>query len=161
MNARPRHLDRIDRKILKSLYGNARITNQDLAERVGLSPAPCWKRLRTLEEQGFILGYTARLNAKALGFGETVVIHVTLAQHSGQALEEFERALGAIPEVVEAYLITGDYDYLLRVAVSSADHYETFFRKLLQRVPAIRQCRSSFVLRCLKQGSDLIEEPAT
>jgi Lrp/AsnC family leucine-responsive transcriptional regulator len=158
MDKPERRLDRIDRKILKALYRNARITNQELADAVGLSPSPCWKRLRALEEAGVILGYTARLNPHSLGFGETVLINVSLESHNDRVLKEFERELADIPEVIEAYLVTGDFDYLLRVAVSGTDHYEAFLREKLYRIPGVRQSRSSFVLRCLKEGSDLIAD---
>ncbi|MEQ8501918.1 MAG: Lrp/AsnC family transcriptional regulator, partial [Sneathiellaceae bacterium] len=103
-------LDQIDRNILRVLQDNARISNRDLAERVGLSASPCWTRVRRLEREGVIAGYVAIFDQEALGRPDTVVIEVTLDRHDEDMLETFGAALAALPEVTEAHLVTGDYD---------------------------------------------------
>ncbi|WP_137389504.1 Lrp/AsnC family transcriptional regulator [Rhodoligotrophos defluvii] len=144
-------LDRIDRKILRVLLGNARLSNSQVAEMVGLSPSPCWQRIRRLEQDGYITGYVTLLNQRLLGATETVIIEVTLDRHDDEILESFGRAMAAMPEVLEVYLTTGEYDYFIKVAVNGTAGYEEFLRKKLYRVPGIRHSRSTFALRCLKQ----------
>ena len=127
------------------------MSNAQLAERVGLSPSPCWQRVRRLEKAGIIAGYTVLLDAAQLGVSETVIIEVVLDRHDDEILENFGRAMAAIPEVLEVYLTTGEYDYLIKVAVSGTAGYEEFLRRKLYRIPGIRHSRSSFALRCLKR----------
>jgi Lrp/AsnC family leucine-responsive transcriptional regulator len=144
-------VDQIDYRILRELQFNARITNRALAERVGLSPTPCWNRLRALEANGAIEKYVAVYNQELLGFPDTVIIQVILDRHDDAVLHKFEQALAKLPEVVEAYLLTGDYDYLIKVAVAGTAGYERFLRESLYKVPGIRHTRTSFTLRRLKQ----------
>ncbi len=144
-------LDEIDRKILRALQQDARLTTAQLAERVGLSTTPCWNRLKRLETQGYIDGYVALLNQDKLGLPETVIIELTLDRHDEEMLERFGQLLTSLPEVIEAYLTTGDYDYVVKVAVESTAGYERFLREKLYRIPGIRHSRSSFALRCLKK----------
>ncbi|MGF1476170.1 MAG: Lrp/AsnC family transcriptional regulator [Geminicoccaceae bacterium] len=144
-------LDEIDRRILEILRFDARIKNSELADRVGLSATPCWNRVRALETKGVIQRYVTVLDQKALGLPDTVIVEIMLEQHDEAALEGFGEALTAIPEVIEAYLISGEYDYLVKVAVAGAAGYERFLREELYRLPGIRHTRSSFALRCLKQ----------
>jgi len=144
-------LDEIDRRILRVLLKSARSTNNDLAQQVGISSSPCWTRVKRLEEAGYILGYAALLDQKKLGFPDTVIIEVTLDRHDDEVLEKFGKALSELPEVLEAYLTTGDYDYLIKVAVEGTSGYERFLREKLYRIPGIRHSRSSFALRCLKR----------
>jgi Lrp/AsnC family transcriptional regulator, leucine-responsive regulatory protein len=144
-------LDEIDRKILRALQQDARLTTAQLADRIGLSTTPCWNRLKRLETQGYIDGYVALLNQDKLGLPETVIIEVTLDRHDEEVLEHFGQLLADFPEVIEAYLTTGDYDYLVKVAVESTAGYERFLREKLYRIPGIRHSRSSFALRCLKK----------
>ena len=144
-------LDEIDRKILRALQQDARLTTAQLAERVGLSTTPCWNRLKRLETQGYIDGYVALLNQDKLGLPETVIIELTLDRHDEEMLERFGQLLTNLPEVIEAYLTTGDYDYVVKVAVESTAGYERFLREKLYRIPGIRHSRSSFALRCLKK----------
>jgi Lrp/AsnC family leucine-responsive transcriptional regulator len=113
--------------------------------------------VRALEARGFIRGYGARLGREALGFPETVLINVTLESHSEDTLTRFGEVLAGIPEVMEAYLVTGDYDYLIRVAVAGTRHYESFLRETLYKIPGIRHSRSSFVLRELKTETSLLD----
>ncbi len=144
-------LDRTDKAILTALVSDGRMSNSQLAERVGLSPSPCWQRVRKLEDAGVIAGYTAILDGGRLGVGETVFIEVAMERHDDALLEAFGKAVAALPEVLEIYLTTGDYDYLLKVAVSGTAGYEAFLRQKLYKVPGIRNSRSSFALRCLKR----------
>jgi Lrp/AsnC family transcriptional regulator, leucine-responsive regulatory protein len=146
-------LDRLDRDILTVLQADARISLQDLSKQVGLSASPCWTRIRRMEEAGVIEGYTVRLNAQAVGLAETVIVQVTLDSHSDEALFAFGRALADIPEVLEALLVSGDYDYILRIAVSDTRDYERLLRERLYKIPGLRHSKSSFVLRSLKQSA--------
>jgi Lrp/AsnC family leucine-responsive transcriptional regulator len=144
-------LDEIDRRILRALQQDARLTTAQLAGKIGLSTTPCWNRLKRLETQGYIDGYIAVLNQEKLGLPETVIIEITLDRHDDEILERFGQLLADLPEVIEAYLTTGDYDYLVKVAVESTAGYERFLREKLYRIPGIRHSRSSFALRCLKK----------
>ncbi|MBR0691213.1 Lrp/AsnC family transcriptional regulator [Bradyrhizobium manausense] len=144
-------LDEIDRKILRALQQDARLTMAQLADTIGLSTTPCWNRLKRLETQGYIDGYVALLNQDKLGLPETVIIELTLDRHDEEMLERFGQLLTNLPEVIEAYLTTGDYDYIVKVAVESTAGYERFLREKLYRIPGIRHSRSSFALRCLKK----------
>ena len=147
-------MDKTDRKILRVLQGDARASMQDISQAVGLSASPCWERIKRMEQAGVIEGYTVRLNAAALDLGETVLVQVTLDSHSDNTLEKFGETLATIPEVIEAYLVSGDYDYLLRVAVRDTKDYERLLREKLYKIKGIRHSKSSIVLRTLKK-SDL------
>jgi Lrp/AsnC family leucine-responsive transcriptional regulator len=145
-------LDAIDRRILRELVRDGRITNAQLAEKIGLSPSPCWQRTRRLEDEGFIRGYTAQLDREKLGIPETVLIEITMDRHDDAVLENFGRQMAEMSEVIEVWLVTGEYDYVIKVAVNGTRGYEEFLRNRLYRVPGIRHSRSSFALRCLKEG---------
>src|SRR5204862_4750206 len=125
---------------------------QDISKRVGLSPTPCWNRIRKMEADGVIQGYTVRIDPAAIGFSEMVIVQVTLESHTDETLYEFGRALEEIPEVLEAYLVSGDYDYYIRIAVRDTRDYERLLRERLYRIPGIRHSKSSFVLRTLKES---------
>lgn len=145
-------LDDTDRRILRALRRDGRLSNTKLAEQVGLSTTPCWNRVKALEESGVIEGYTALLNQQALGLPDTVIIEVTLERHDDEMLEKFGKALAELPEVMEAYLLTGEYDYLIKVAVAGTAGYEEFLRRKLYKLPGLRHSRSTFVLRCMKRA---------
>jgi Lrp/AsnC family leucine-responsive transcriptional regulator len=145
-------IDEIDRRILRELRMDGRLSNTKLAEKVGLSTTPCWNRVRALEEGGMIEGYAALLSQTALGYPDTVIIEVTLDRHDDDIFEKFGQALATLPEVMEAYLLTGDYDYLIKVAVAGTAGYEEFLRKNLYKLPGLKHSRSTFVLRCLKRA---------
>lgn len=145
-------LDAVDRRILSALHANARLTNQELAERVGLSPSPCWTRVKRLEANGTIERYTAIIDQAALGLNDIVFIEVTLQQHDERVLQEFGSELARIPEVLEAHLVTGEYDYLVKVAVAGTADYERFLRERLYRIDGIRHTRTTFSLRALKRA---------
>jgi len=154
MTALPK-LDETDRRILRALRRDGRISNAKLAEQVGLSATPCWNRVRALEEGGVIEGYSAMLNQKALGLPDTVLIEVTLDRHDDDMLHRFGEALAQLPEVLEAYLLTGEYDYLIKVAVAGTEGYEEFLRHKLYKLPGLRHSHSTFVLRCLKRQTSV------
>jgi Lrp/AsnC family leucine-responsive transcriptional regulator len=151
-NSSGHKLDPIDRKILSALQSNGRLTMNELAETVGLSPSPCWTRVKRLEESGVIDRYIAVLNHEALGLGITVFVEITLEKHDDKVLERFGKALARIPEVLEAHLVTGEYDYLVKVVVSDTRHYERFLRETLYRIPDIRHSRTTIGLRALKRA---------
>lgn len=145
-------MDKFDRKILQVLQSDARASLQDISQAVGLSSTPCWGRIKKMEEAGVIEGYTVRLNAQAIGLGDTVMVQVTLDSHSDNTLEDFGLTLASIPEVIEAYLVSGEYDYLLRVAVKDTKDYERLLRERLYKIKGVRHSKSSFVLRTLKKA---------
>ena len=149
-------LDDIDRRILRELRLDGRLSNTKLAEKVGLSTTPCWNRVRALEEDGVIEGYTALLSQQSLGYPDTVIIEVTLDRHDDEIFEKFGQALADLPEVMEAYLLTGEYDYLIKVAVAGTAGYEEFLRRKLYKLPGLRHSRSTFVLRCLKRSYSVV-----
>lgn len=143
-------LDEIDRRILRALTRDGRLSNAELADEVGLSASPCWQRTRRLEAEGYIRGYTALLDAERLGLPETVIIEIKLNHHDEAVLEKFGRAMTALPEVTEVYLTTGEYDFYVKVSVNGTRGYEEFLRQKLFKVPGILHSRSTFTLRCLK-----------
>jgi Lrp/AsnC family leucine-responsive transcriptional regulator len=148
-------LDSIDWKILGLLQGNARMPNVDLAKAVGLSPSPCLNRVRALEEAGYISRYVTLLNALQVGLKVSVFIQVTLERQVETALERFETAIKARPEVMECYLMTGDADYLIRVVVADIQLLEEFILKFLTKLPGIGNIRSSFALKQIKYQTAL------
>jgi len=145
-------LDKFDISILEALQQDARISLAELSAKVGLTSSPCWTRVKRMEEAWVIEGYSVRVNAAAVGLSDTVIVHVTLDSHSDEALFNFGRALEGIPEVLEAFLVSGDYDYFIRSAVSDTRDYERLLRERLYKIPGIRHSKSSFVLRQLKQS---------
>lgn len=147
-------LDAIDRRILDHLQKDGRVSNADLAEQVGLSSSPCWRRVRALEEAGVIKGYAAQVDAKSVGLSVNVFMSVSLSTQNEKALQAFERAAAARPEVMECYLMTGDSDYLLRIVVPDLEAYERFVMDFT-KIAGIAQIRSSFALRTVKQGGAL------
>ncbi len=156
--ARP---DDIDRRILAALQVNARMSNAELADRVGLSPSPCLRRVRALEEAGVIKRYATLLEPAALGLPISVFVQVSLERQVEHALDAFEKAMLDRPEVMECYLMTGDADYLLRVVVSDLTAYERFLKDHLTRVPEIASIKSSFALNQVKYATALPLDPAT
>ena len=140
-------LDDIDRRILTALQNNARISNVELARMVGLSPSPCLRRVKTLEDCGVIQRYVSLLDQGAVGFPVSVFVNVTLERQVESALEQFEAAIGKRPEVLECYLMTGDADYLLRVVTRDLASYERFLVDHLARIPGVSSIKSSFALK--------------
>ncbi len=141
-------LDRYDQQILDILQTDGRINNQDLADRIGLSPSPCLRRVRALEESGLIVGYRALLNAKQLGLSLMALIHISMDLHTPERFANFEASVGVLPEVLECLLITGqDADYQLKVAVRDMDHYQALLLDKITRITGVTGVHSSFVLR--------------
>lgn len=145
-------MDQIDKNILRALHANARMTNAELADKVGLSASPCWARVRKLEADGFIERYMAVLSQDRLGLPDTVMIEVMCEKHDEETLRLFEKAVADMPEVIEAWLVTGEYDYALKAAVGGTAGYEKLLREKIYRLPGVRHTRTTFTLRCLKQS---------
>ena len=148
-------LDEIDRRILTALQENARITNVELAESVGISPSPCWRRVRELEQKGVISNYVTLIDPASIGLPVSVFVQVTLERQVETALEEFEGVVADWPEVMECYLMTGDADYLLRVVVADLAAYHRFLVDHLTRVPGVASIKSSFALKQVKYRTAL------
>ena len=141
-------LDRYDLHILQILQVDGRISNQDLADRIGLSPSPCLRRLRTLEEAGLITAYRAHLDAKKLGLALTALIHISMDRHTPERFAHFEASIAEIPEVLECLLITGQSaDYQLKVVVRDMDAYHELLLNRITRINGVTGVHSSFVLR--------------
>lgn len=141
------NLDELDRRLLSELQFDGRITNQELSERIGLSPSPCLRRLRQLEGEGVITRYVALVDPERVGLSVTAFVRVRLDSQDDRHLEQFESAVLDFPEVMECYLMTGEADYQLRVLVGSLGEYEDFLRHRLTRIPGVAQVTTSFALR--------------
>ncbi|HQT29670.1 MAG TPA: Lrp/AsnC family transcriptional regulator [Thiobacillus sp.] len=141
-------LDRYDRQILQALQADGRLSNQDLADRIGLSPSPCLRRVRALEESGLITGYRALVDAKMLGLSLMALVHISMDRHTPERFERFEQQIARIDEVMECLLITGQSaDYQLKVVVRDMDAYQTLLLDRITRIEGITGVHSSFVLR--------------
>lgn len=142
------NIDRYDQQILEILQVDGRIANQDLADRIGLSPSPCLRRVRALEESGLILGYRGMLDAKKLGLSLIALVHISMDRHTPERFANFEASVAVLPEVLECLLITGqDADYQIKVAVKDMDHYQALLLNKLTRIDGVTGVHSSFVLR--------------
>jgi Lrp/AsnC family leucine-responsive transcriptional regulator len=140
--------DRFDRQILETLQADGRISNQALAEAVNLSPSPCLRRVRALEDAGLITGYHARVDARALGYGLTALLLISMDKHTPERFANFEARVAALPEVQECLLITGqEADYQLRIAVADMDDYQRLLLEHITRIEGVSGVHSSFVLR--------------
>jgi Lrp/AsnC family leucine-responsive transcriptional regulator len=144
-------LDTIDRRMLTLLQEDGRITNQDLSEKVGLSPTPCLRRLKRLEESGVIRGYSAIVDPKAYGLPFSVFVSVRLSQQNQEHIAEFEKAVESWPEVAECYLMTGSQDYLLRVLTDGIEGYERFLKQKMTRLKCVQSVESNFALATIKK----------
>lgn len=143
-------LDDIDRSILATLQENCRITNQELSERVGLSPSPCLRRLRQLEHSGVIVGYAATLDEVMVGLPVSVFVSVKLEKQIDDALKTFESAIQDCSEVVDCWLMTGNRDYMLRIVVPGLQEYEKFLAGTLTKIQGVSSIESSLSLRRVK-----------
>ena len=150
-----RPLDRLDRRILATLQLEARITNQELANRVGLSPAPCWRRLKRLESEGIIAGYATLLSAPAIGLTIQAYAMVSLENHHADTVAAFDRLVRDCAEVLECHSMSGTNDYLLRIVAASMEAYEHFLSTHLLQLAAVRSVNTSFVLRTKKFTTQL------
>jgi Lrp/AsnC family leucine-responsive transcriptional regulator len=141
-------LDRYDRRILEELQRDGRISNQELAERIGLSPSPCLRRVRALEESGLIAGYRAMLDANKLGLSLMALIHISMDRHTPERFANFDQTVAGMSEVMECLLITGqDADYQLKVVVKDLDAFQTLLLEKITRIEGVSGVHSSFVLR--------------
>lgn len=141
-------IDRYDALILQALQENGRVSNQELADQIGLSPSPCLRRVRALEEAGLIIGYRGLLDAKKLGLSLMALIHISMDQHTPERFSNFEENILEIPEVLECLLITGqDADYQLKVVVKDMDAYQQLLLNRITRIVGVTGVHSSFVLR--------------
>lgn len=148
-------IDAIDRRILRLLQADAKITNAELARRVGLSPSPCLARVRALERAGIISRHVTLLDPLKVGLGVSVFIQVSLEQQVERALNAFQAAIASYPEVLECYLMTGDADYLLRVVVADVPALERFILERLTKIRGVASIRSSFALKQVKYETAL------
>lgn len=143
----PANLDAIDRRILAELQASADISMQELGDRVGLSHTPCWRRVRRLEERGFITRRVTLLDAERLDLAVNVFVNVNLRRHQENALNRFEEAVQDVPEIVECYTVSGETDFLLRVVVSDVSAYERLLKSTLVHLPEVGNLTSTFALR--------------
>ena len=148
-------LDAIDRRILAALQADVRLSNVELAERVGLSPSPCLRRVRLLEEAGVIAGYHARLSRPALGLGLTVFVSVKVGRHHDEEATAFREAVRLIPEVVSCHLVSGDADFLLQVVLPVLAAYERLLTGTLLKLPGVSDIRSNFAIQTVKAEGPL------
>jgi DNA-binding Lrp family transcriptional regulator len=149
------HLDAVDLRILRELQQDGSLTNVELARRVHLSPSPCLARVKALEANGVIRQYVALADPKAVGLGLSVFINISLKEQSRESLAEFERRIAEHDEVMECYLMTGDSDYLIRVAVADIAALERFILEQLTPIPGIEKIRSSFALKQVRYKTAL------
>lgn len=149
-------LDKFDKAILKRLQRDGRMTNVQLADAVNLSESACLRRVRALEEQGLIVGYVALLDQKKAGRSGNVFVHIGLHREEEQSeLAAFETAVQNIPEVMECYLMTGEFDYLLRVVVSDMADFERLHNEALTRLPGVARVNSSVAIRTVRKTTEL------
>ncbi len=148
-------IDDIDLRILRELQEDGRISNQDLADRVGLSPSPCLRRVRQLENAGIIEGYRAVVSPKAVDLTITAFVRLRLASHEGTTVDAVEERLRAIPHIVEAHLLAGDWDYLVRIVTPSFEEYERLLRENLRAIPSLASIDTTFAFAVTKPVSPL------
>ncbi len=149
------NLDQIDRSILEALQHDGRLSNVDLAARVHLSESACLRRVKALEKSGVIVGYRATVDPASVGLPDNVFVSVGLSRQDQSDLDAFEEAVRRVPEVIDCYLMTGDFDYLLRVVAAGAADYERIHRQHLTRLPAVARVHSSFALRVVQDSAGL------
>jgi DNA-binding Lrp family transcriptional regulator len=148
-------MDAVDRRIIDVLRADGRITNADLAEKVGLSPSSCLRRVRLLEEDGTIRGYAALINDREAVSDTVVIVQISLERQTDEYLRRFEKAASQCPDIRECYLMTGVSDYLLRVSVPDAASYERIHTDVLSRLPGVARIQSSFAIRAVIKPPDL------
>lgn len=147
-------LDELDIKILEALQEDGRLTNLELAERIGLSPSPCLRRVKRLESEGYIEGYTARINRTKVGLSVTAFVEAKLERHTQKDADTFEKTVRQLPHVLSCHLISGRPDYLLEIVLTDLDQYSVVL-KTLRSIPRLQEVHSSFVLAVVKPNSRL------
>ena len=148
-------LDAIDCRIIAALQADGRLSNVELAERVGLSPSPCLRRLKRLEREGYIEAYRAVLQRSRIGLGLTVFVGVKIEGHANERALKFEETVLAMPEVVACHMLSGDTDYLLEVVVPDLEHYQQFLVGKLLELPIVKDVRSNIAIQTLKAAAPL------
>ncbi len=151
-----KELDRIDRNILNELQKDGRISNVELSKRVGLSPTPCLERVRRLERQGYITGYTALLNPQFLDASLLVFVEITLNRGAPDVFEQFNAAVQKLDDIQECHLVSGDFDYLLKTRVSDMGAYRRLLGDTLLRLPGVNDTRTYVVMEEVKQTNQLV-----
>lgn len=152
---RSRPLDRIDRRILRELQRNARIAYVDLAEKVGLSTSPCLERVRRLERDGYIKGYTALLEPRLLDASLLVFVEISLDYTSTDIFERFRQAVIDWPQILECHLVSGNFDYLLKIRIADMAAYRELLGQIMQNLPGVRDSRSLVVMEQVKETTRL------
>ncbi len=147
---KPHEYDRTDKILLSALQKNSNLSVNDLADLAGLSASSCHRRVKLLEQSGLIIGYAATLDRKALGLANEFFVEVSLQTQTEQAFEKFETAVQRVPEILECHLMSGQFDYLLRVVAKDAEDYERVHRTKLARLPGLQRLQSSLALRTVK-----------
>ena len=145
-----RSLEGVDARILDALQGDGRLTNQALADRVGMSTSPCWRRVNRLEQDGVIAGYRAVLDRQKIGLGVLAFVRVKIDSHNADEAEEFSRGIMRLNEVVACYSVAGDADFLLQVVASDLDAYADFAMTVIRRLPRIKEMQTTMVLKEIK-----------
>jgi len=148
-------LDAIDRRIVAELQADARLTNVELADRVGLSPSPCLRRVKRLEQEGYIVGYRAALRRERIGLGFSVFVGVKIGGHANEHALKFEEAVSALPEVIACHLVSGEADYFLEVVVPDLSHYQRFLVGKLLAMPIVREVKSNIAIQTVKASAAL------
>ena len=148
-------LDAIDRRIVAELQADGRLTNVELADKVGLSPSPCLRRVKRLEREGFIEGYRAALRRDRVGLGFSVFVGVKIDGHANERALAFEKAIVEMPEIVACHLVSGEADYFLEVVVPELADYQRFLVGKLLNLPVVREVRSNIAIQTLKAGAPL------
>jgi DNA-binding Lrp family transcriptional regulator len=149
------NIDKYDRAILSALQKDGRISNVDLAGKVSLSESACLRRVRRLEKRGFIEKYTALLDQRHVGLSGNVFVHIALHREEQSELAAFEAAVQTLPEVMECYLMTGEFDYLLRVVVSDMADFERVHKESITRLPGVARVNSSVAIRTVRKTTEL------
>ncbi|MEF3133453.1 Lrp/AsnC family transcriptional regulator [Rhizobium sp. 268] len=144
-----------DIRILKALQSEGRLTNQELAERVGMSTSPCWRRVKRLEEAGVIRGYQALVDRRAVGLGVLAFVRVQIDTHSHDEAQRFEREVGELEAVIACYSVAGEADFLLQVVAADLDNYAEFAMTVIRRLPGIKEMHTMFVLKDIKASTIL------
>jgi len=139
-----------DLRILRQLQTTGRITNQELAEKVGMAASPCWRRVKQLEDSGVIAGYQARIDRKKIGLGILAFIRVKIDSHSEEEAQRFEKQVGELKPVIACYAVAGDADFMLQVVAQNLDSFSTFAMEVVRRLPGIEEMQTTFVLREVK-----------
>ena len=148
-------LDTVDCRIITELQSDGRLSNVDLADRVGLSPSPCLRRIKRLETSGYIEGYRATLKRELVGLGFSVFLSVKLNEHANERVAQFEKTMVDLPEVIACHLVSGEADYLLEIVVPDLPAYQQFLVGKLLNLPVVREVRSNIAIQSLKAGAPL------